>query len=307
MSDTTVVYNDHYERDRVRLEETLDKCLTPPRGHENNPVWLAARYSALGGGKRVRPILLLMTCRIFSHDVPECAYRFAAALEMIHTYSLIHDDLPAMDDDDFRRGQPSCHKAYGEGIAIIAGDLLLNLAYETMLEASGPVFSEAHRRAMMTVAKAAGGKGMVLGQALDLSLENACFSSVTLEDVEAMAQLKTASLIAAAVETAGHLCGASEEDLNDLRRAGEHLGLAFQIRDDILDGIDLGDQFGKTRHKDERDGKKTFMTVAGRSDAFTSLSDHTNAALSAFLRLERRGRQVGVLTELTRRLMERTH
>ncbi len=296
-----------YERDRARLEEALDMFLTPPQGYEHNPVWQAARYSALGGGKRVRPILLLVTCRIFGPEVPECAYRFAAALEMIHTYSLIHDDLPSMDNDDFRRGQPSCHKVFGEGIATIAGDLLLNLAYETMLGASVDEFTEAHRRAMVTVAKAAGGRGMVLGQALDLTLENACFSSVTIEDVESMAQLKTASLIAAAVETAGHLSEASEEDLNDLRLAGEHLGLAFQIRDDILDGIDLSDQFGKTRHKDERDGKKTFVTVAGRNDAIALLSDHTNAALDAFLRLERRGKEVDVLMELTRRLMERTH
>lgn len=300
-------YEMQFERDRVHVEAVLDKCLTPPHGHQESSVWQAARYSVLGGGKRVRPILFLMTFRMFHRDVPEYVYRFAAAIEMIHSYSLIHDDLPAMDNDDFRRGQPSCHKVYGEGVAIIAGDLLLNLAYETILDASDPAFSEACRCAMKTIAQASGGRGMVLGQALDLSLENACFSAVTIEDVEAMAKMKTSALIAAAIEAAGHLSGASEKELFDLRLAGQHLGLAFQIRDDILDGIELSDQFGKTRHKDERDGKKTFVTVAGQKEAISLLSFHTEAAKNTFLRLQRRGRHVDGLMELTRRLKERTY
>jgi geranylgeranyl diphosphate synthase type II len=300
-------HKDQYERDRVCIEAILDECLTPPRGFEQSKVWQAARYSALGGGKRVRPIQLLMACRIFGDDIPDTAYRFATAIEMIHSYSLIHDDLPSMDNDDYRRGQPSCHKVFGEGIAILAGDLLLNLAFETMLDSIGTMCSEAHWRAMRTVARSAGGRGMVLGQDLDLSMENDCFSSVTIEDVESMALLKTGSLIAGAIETAGHLCGASDEDLRDLRCAGQHLGLAFQIRDDILDGVELSNHFGKTRHKDERDGKKTFVTVAGREKAIALLSEHTDAAMDAFQRLEHRGKEVGVLKELTRRLMERTY
>lgn len=300
-------HKDQYERDRVCIEAILDECLTPPRGFKQSQVWQAARYSVLGGGKRIRPILLLMTCRIFGDDVPDTAYRFAAAIEMIHSYSLVHDDLPAMDNDDYRRGQPSCHKVFGEGIAILAGDLLLNLAYESMLDSYGTLCSEAHMRAMSTVAKAAGGRGMVLGQDLDLSMEAAYLSTVSIEDVESMALLKTGSLIACAIETAGHLCDACDVDLKDLRLAGKHLGLAFQIRDDILDGVELSDHFGKTRHKDERDGKKTFVTVAGREKAIALLSEHTDAAMNAFLRLGRRGKEVGVLIELTRRLMERTY
>lgn len=301
-------YKEQIERDRACIEDVLDECLTPPQGYEQSPVWRAARYSVLGGGKRVRPILLLMTYRVFDCDVPTAVYRFASAIEMIHSYSLVHDDLPAMDNDDFRRGQPSCHKVFGEGIAILAGDLLLNLAFETMLCSNGVVLCpDAQRRAICAVAGAAGGRGMVLGQDLDLSLEGAALSSVTMNDVKTMALLKTGSLIAGAIEAAGHLAGASDEDLCDLQRAGKHLGLAFQIRDDILDGIELSNQFGKTRHKDERDGKKTFVTVAGREKAVSLLSEHTNAAMDAFLCLERRGKKVEVLTDLTRRLMERTY
>ncbi len=301
------MYREQYDRDRECVEAILDECLTPPRGYEQSSVWQAARYSTLGGGKRVRPVLLLMACRIFDGSVPESAYRFAAAIEMIHSYSLVHDDLPSMDNDDFRRGQPSCHKVFGEGIAIIAGDLLLNLAFETMLDSSETMCRDAHARAMRTVARASGGHGMVLGQDLDLGLEETVFSTVTIDEVETMAQLKTGSLIAAALEAAGHLCGACEDDLIDLRKAGQHLGLAFQIRDDILDGVELSDQFGKTRHKDERDGKKTFVTIAGREKAIALLSEHTQAALDALMRLEKRGKDAGVLLDLTRRLMERTY
>ncbi len=295
------------DHDLMFIETILDELLTPPERFEKSSVWQAARYSALGGGKRIRPLLHLMTCRMFRSEIPDGAYHFAAAIEMIHTYSLIHDDLPSMDNDDFRRGQLSCHKVFGEGIAIIAGDLLLNRAYETMLHECVSSKKKGYLRAMSAVAKAAGGQGMVLGQDLDLSMEKKDSANVTIHDVETMARLKTGALIATAIESAAHICGAPKKTLDELIQVGQHIGLAFQIRDDILDGIDLSDQFGKTRHKDERDDKKTFVTVAGLENAKMYLQEHSDAAIQSLDRLEKRGLKTNELTDLTRHLMERTY
>ncbi|HNZ63817.1 MAG TPA: polyprenyl synthetase family protein [Bacillota bacterium] len=301
------VFTAQQSRDLDCLESLLDQWLKPPEGCENSKVWEAARYSALGAGKRIRPVFFFVTCRLFGAAFTEEACRLAAAIEMIHTYSLIHDDLPSMDDDDYRRGKPACHVVFGEGTAILAGDLLLNRAYETMFGACVHPPSAGFFNAMKSIAKAAGGEGMVLGQDLDLAMEKRGLQDVTIRDVERMACLKTGALIETAIRSAALLCGASMTDLADLSDVGRSVGLAFQIKDDILDGIEVGGKLGKTRHKDVRDGKKTFVTIAGPEEAEMWLADHTDRAADALRRLERRGLNTAELHDLTRRLMERTY
>ncbi len=287
------------------FERILDKALTPLKG-ASSPVWQAARYSALGGGKRVRPELLLRTCLFFDPGLPPVALPFAAALEMVHSYSLIHDDLPAMDDDDFRRGRPSCHKAYGEATAILAGDLLLNRAYETMLAAYARDPDPGALKAMRVLALAAGGEGMILGQDPDLALEEAA-GSISLEEVAAMAELKTARLLRAALLMGASLSGAPTDLMDLFSDLGLAAGLAFQIQDDILDLTASRDTLGKTPGKDESAGKKTFVTVAGLEGAGKALDQQVARMESLLHQLSGRGSGAGQFAGFLRRQIGRSH
>ena len=287
------------------LEQHLDQA-TKPTGYEASPVWLAARYSLLGSGKRVRPELLFRTCLMFNDSVPKEAVAFSASLEMIHSYSLIHDDLPAMDDDDFRRGRPSCHMVYGEATAILAGDLLLNRAYENMLSSIQEEPSSAVLSAMRELAQAAGGEGMILGQDRDLAMEDPAFGRASPSDVIKMAELKTARLIRAAVLMGGHLSDVPSDVLALLSEIGHAAGLSFQIKDDILDCVSNRDTLGKTPHKDEVAGKKTFVTVSGMQGALTALASETAKLEAGFERLKERGYHVSPLLDYLRGLVERT-
>jgi geranylgeranyl diphosphate synthase type II len=216
------------------------------------------RYSVFAGGKRIRPILCLETARIFSSDVTPSLHP-ACALEFIHTYSLIHDDLPALDNDDLRRGKPTCHKKFGEAIAILAGDALLTLAFETI--GATPVPAE-RRAAMLTeVAGAAGTiNGMVGGQVADIEAEGKPVDPTMLEYIH---RSKTAALIRASI-TSGALCaGAGSEDVARLRRFGETIGWAFQVTDDILDVEESSAALGKTAGKDMAQQKATYPSVYG--------------------------------------------
>lgn len=278
-----------------------------PDGRADYPVWQAARYSLLGGGKRIRPQLLFRTGLLFGGDLPPASLPLAAALEMIHTYSLIHDDLPAMDDDDFRRGRPSCHKVYGEGVAILAGDLLLNGAYEVILSAyeQDPQFEIF--QAMAELAFAAGGHGMILGQDRDLAMEIEAFDQVSMTEVKSMAMLKTSRLIRAALRMGGHLAKAPAKALFLLSRMGDSLGLAFQIRDDILDCISSRDKLGKTPNKDAAAGKKTFVTLAGLEGARVALKDEIAIMESTIDQLEEMGYDVAPLADYAHLLIERKY
>ncbi len=246
-----------FEEDREAVDEQLERLL-PGESVQPSSIHQAMRYSVFAGGKRIRPILCVETARIFESEVKPALYP-GCAIEFIHTYSLIHDDLPALDNDDLRRGKPTSHKKFGEAHAILAGDGLLTLAFETI--AATPVSAE--RRVAMTteIASAAGTiNGMVGGQVADLENEGKKVGPETLEYIH---RSKTAALIRASV-TAGALCaGASKEDVGRLRRFGETIGWAFQVTDDILDVEESSAALGKTAGKDIAQQKATYPAVFG--------------------------------------------
>ena len=221
----------------------------------------AMRYSLLAGGKRIRPVLTLATARALGHD-PEEVLPAAAAIELIHTYSLIHDDLPAMDDDELRRGRPTCHVAYGENVAILAGDGLLAEAYNLVLNRQA---GEPRRLvgALREISGAIGVDGMVGGQYVDV----AGASDLGAEGLRHMHELKTGRLIGASVGVAPMLLGASEETRLALARFAGELGILFQIVDDILDVTGAEEQTGKTGGSDERLGKRTYVSLHGLEKA----------------------------------------
>ena len=245
------------EEDRLAVDAALERLLpaetTPP-----SSIHTAMRYSVFAGGKRMRPILCLEAARIFGREVTP-AFHPACAIEFIHTYSLIHDDLPALDNDDLRRGKPTSHKKFGEAIAILAGDALLTLAFETI--GATPVAAERRAAILTEVATAAGSiNGMVGGQVADIEAEGKRVDPQMLEYIH---RSKTAALIRASI-TAGALCaGAGADDVARLWRFGETIGWAFQVTDDILDVEETSAALGKTAGKDIAQQKATYPAVYG--------------------------------------------
>jgi geranylgeranyl pyrophosphate synthase len=248
---------------RARVETRLGELLRDPA---DGPLRLleALRYALMGGGKRLRPLLVLASGEAaaralpLAREVQDRLLTAACALEMIHTFSLIHDDLPALDDDDLRRGRPSLHVQYDEATAILAGDALLNLAYETLAALDAPPAMRA--RAVAAVASAVGLRGMIAGQVLDLACEGQEVDAGTLHRLHA---LKTGALFTASCELGGILSGASPGRLERLRSFGRAFGLAFQIVDDILDVEGSAQEMGKSPGKDARAGKATFPAMWG--------------------------------------------
>ena len=272
-------YLEQMQQDCARVEEWLRTCFMgrEPRAD----LYDAMRYSLLAGGKRLRPVLLLESCRMCGGDV-EGALPFACAVEMLHTYSLIHDDLPAMDNDDLRRGRPTNHKVYGEATAILAGDGLLTAAFETMLEHGGDLPAPRVLAAAACLGRAAGARGMVGGQALDMAGEG---HALALADVEELQRLKTGALIAAAAEMGCILAGGGAEARAAVRRYAEKLGLAFQIRDDMLDVEGDEATLGKPIGSDAENEKTTFVTLKGLEwcqDAVERLTREAQEALDVF-------------------------
>jgi geranylgeranyl diphosphate synthase, type II len=235
------------------LQRSMPAADAPPQS-----IHRAMRYSVFAGGKRIRPILCLETARIFAQDVGPALHP-ACAIEFIHTYSLIHDDLPALDNDDLRRGKPTCHKQFGEAIAILAGDALLTLAFETL--GATPVNAELRVKMLTEIATSAGTmNGMVGGQVADLEAEGKTVGPETLEYIH---RSKTAALIRASI-TAGAICArAPEEEIARLRQFGETIGWAFQVTDDILDVEESSAALGKTAGKDIAQQKATYPAVFG--------------------------------------------
>ena len=223
----------------------------------------AMRYSLLAGGKRIRPILTMKFCEAAGGKMEE-ALDFGCAVEMVHTYSLIHDDLPCMDDDDLRRGRPSCHKAFGEATALLAGDLLLTEAFEAV--AAADTGAEARVRAARALACGAGSRGMVYGQELDLHYEAL---AATEEQLRLIHRHKTGALINAAVQMGAAAAGADEAVCRALERYAYGLGLVFQIVDDVLDATATTEQLGKPAGSDRDNGKTTFVTLYGPNGAMT--------------------------------------
>ncbi len=280
---------------RLRIEQSLDAALAPQEDSVGG-LLDAMRYSALGGGKRIRPLLTLASCRAMGGD-PYAALPAASAVEMIHAYSLIHDDLPAMDDDSLRRGRPTSHVVYGEAAAILAGDALHTLAFETL--ASAPLSAEQRVRLVALLARASGERGMAGGQALDLAAEE---GRATAETVERIHRLKTGALIAVCF-TMGSVCAAAAESrLEAMERIGRSIGLAFQIQDDVLDLTASTEELGKTAGKDVGTGKATwpalFGVEASRRRALELMED-------ALRDLHEIGSQSDALEDLLRRSVER--
>lgn len=231
-------------------------------------------YSLLAGGKRVRPVLVLAFCAA-SGGKPENALDIACALEMLHTYSLIHDDLPCMDDDELRRGKPTNHMVFGEFTAVLAGDALQTAAFETVL--SSPLDSEKRARAALVLAKAAGAFGMCGGQQLDMEGE---LRTLSITEVEAVHSLKTAALIKAAAQMGCISAGASKEQLQAAEGYASALGLAFQIRDDLLDMESTTEELGKPIGSDEDNKKSTFVSILGAEKCRELVIKNTEAAKS---------------------------
>lgn len=239
------------------VDAALERCV-PPESTEPNSIHRAMRYSLFAGGKRIRPILALAAAKAISEQVEGVA-EAAAALELIHTYSLIHDDLPALDNDDFRRGRPTCHKVFGDALAILAGDALLTLAFEVL--STLRVDSETRVLLVKELSQAAGTVGgMIGGQVHDIEGERQPPTASLLESIH---RAKTGALLRASVRLGAIYASASEEELAALTRYGEHLGLAFQIIDDVLDVEQSSDTLGKTAGKDEAQQKITFPAVFG--------------------------------------------
>ena len=274
------------------LKEELDR--TPVL---DDTLRASMAYSLMAGGKRLRPVLLMAAADAVGADGTKFL-PVACALEMIHTYSLIHDDLPAMDNDDLRRGKPTNHVVYGEGIAILAGDALLTLAFTVILRQKA-VPAEALLRVVDEVSRAAGAEGMVGGQVLDLEAEN---RQISMEELRRVHTGKTGALFRAALRSGAILAGASEEQLSALTAYADHFGLAFQITDDILDVIGNAEEIGKPVGSDEKNHKSTYVTLTSLEMA-QELARRTvaeaEAALSAF------GQEAAFLRELVAYLVNR--
>jgi geranylgeranyl diphosphate synthase type II len=264
-------------------------------------IYRAMRYSLMAGGKRIRPVLALAVCELLGGR-EESVLPFACAVEMIHTYSLIHDDLPAMDNDDYRRGRLTSHKVFGEGMAILAGDGLLNCAFELMI---GSMLADRHEsgcklKAMDIIAKAAGVSGMIGGQVVDMESEGRQISD---ELLEYMHRCKTGALIKASVMSSAVLCGAAEEEYLCLEKFSENLGLSFQIKDDLLDVEGTLEEMGKEKGSDAARGKTTFVTLYGPGRSGEMLLDATGRAIES---LKIFGERACFLIELAKRLAQRT-
>ncbi len=265
----------YLERQRLVVERALESALPQNEGPEARVVE-AMRYSLFAGGKRLRPILCLAAADAVSGKT-EAAIPAACALEMIHTYSLIHDDLPAMDDDDLRRGKPTSHVVFGEALAILAGDGLLTEAF-VLLSDYRSLLPERALRLIGVIAKAASYRGMVGGQVVDMLSQN---RPADLQTVQQMHDRKTAALITAATESGALAGGGSDDQVEALARYGRAIGLAFQIADDILDIESSTEVLGKTAGSDVARGKVTYPAVVGMEGSREEAQKLVNNALAA--------------------------
>ena len=285
------------EQGRIVTDEALERLL-PPAAQYPSSIHQAMRHSVFAGGKRLRPILCMEAARMIAGRVPPGAEELGAALEMLHTYSLIHDDLPALDNDDLRRGRPTCHKAFGEATAILAGDALQTRAYEVLARLECP--AEARVDIIAEVARATGTiGGMIGGQVMDLEAQHTRADAQTLEYIHCS---KTGALLTASVVTGGMYAGATEAQIAGLRGFGENIGLAFQIVDDVLDVTQTSEQLGKTAGKDTATEKATYPALFG-IEASIKKADELVAKADAAL--EQFGGRAETLIEIARFLVER--
>ena len=263
----------------TEVEAVIQKFLPEETGYQRT-VLEAMNYSVLAGGKRLRPMLMEETYRLFGGN-SEIVEPFMAAIEMIHTYSLVHDDLPAMDNDEYRRGRKTTHVVYGEGMAILAGDGLLNYAFETALKAFDlEPANPAIGRAMQVLAKKAGVYGMIGGQTADIEAEDMDQSKVTNELLLFIHENKTAALIQSSMMIGAILAGASEADVKAVEKIAYNVGIAFQIQDDILDITSSLEVLGKMTGSDEKNNKVTYVTLNGMGKAKEDVEKLSKEAIS---------------------------
>ncbi|MFN0315370.1 MAG: polyprenyl synthetase family protein [Burkholderiales bacterium] len=289
---------------QARIEAVLDRVLEAP-GNLPSTLHQAMRYAVLGGGKRVRPLLAYAAGEAVQ-AAPQALDHVGAAVELIHAYSLVHDDLPCMDDDDLRRGKPTCHVRFGEATALLVGDSLQSLAFATLAATQG---LDANQKLQMVgiLAQASGSTGMAGGQAIDLESTG---TALSLSQLETMHRMKTGALIGAAVRMSA-LCGASLDGLSDSSPARSSLGkfaslsgLLFQIVDDLLDAEQDSATLGKTAGKDAQQGKATFVTLLGLEDARRRAREVEAEALASLSVL---GTKADRLRQLCRYIASRTH
>ena len=259
-------YNEQLKLKVEDINRVIREYLPKEEGMQHRVIE-AANYSVEAGGKRVRPLIMLETYKLFGGDNESEVYPFMAALECIHSYSLVHDDLPAMDNDDYRRGRLTTHKKYGEDFGILAGDALLNYAYEIMLSSITKLTADKVVKAVRTaqiIAYKAGIYGMVGGQSLDVWLTD---KSMDDKQLDFIFNLKTGALIEAAFMAGAVLAGADESAVADIEKAGNKVGVAFQIKDDILDVTSTQEKLGKPVFSDEKNNKTTYVTLYGMDKA----------------------------------------
>jgi len=281
-----------------RMADAALDLLIPQETQHPVSIHKAMRHSVFAGGKRLRPMLCMEAGRMVAGSLPVGIEQLGAALEMLHTYSLIHDDLPALDNDDLRRGRPTCHKAFGEAIAILAGDALQTQAYEVLSRLKCP--AEARVRIIEEVARGTGTvDGMIGGQVVDLEAEH---THPTIEMVEYIHRSKTAALITASLVSGGLYAGGRDAQIGHLRAFGLAIGLAFQIVDDVLDVTQTSEQLGKTAGKDTASEKATYPALFGIEASLCKADGLVN---DAFGELDSFGERADTLKELARFLVER--
>jgi geranylgeranyl diphosphate synthase, type II len=285
------------EDGRVLTDAALERLL-PPESQRPEVIHRAMRHSVFAGGKRLRPILCMEAARMISGKLPDGVDELGSALEMLHTYSLIHDDLPALDNDDLRRGRPTCHKAFGEANAILAGDALQTYAYEVLANLKCP--AERRVRIIAEIAHDTGTiDGMIGGQVLDLESER---KKPTAEILEYIHRSKTGALITASLVSGAIFGGGTDEQIEKLRTFGRAIGLAFQIVDDVLDVTQSSEQLGKTAGKDTATEKATYPSLFGIDESLKkadALIAEGNTALDGF------GNRAATLKALAAYLVER--
>lgn len=288
---------------KINETEKIIKKFLPDENNDDmqKEIYEAMNYSILAGGKRLRPLLMLETFRLYSKDEKEI-YPFMAAIEMIHTYSLVHDDLPSMDNDDYRRGKLTTHKKYGEAMGVLTGDALLNFAFETVLKNISDTDNlNAKIKALSVLAEKAGIYGMIGGQVRDIKNDGKEIDDATLDKIN---ELKTSALIEASMLCGGIVANAYDADIQLINEIGKDIGRAFQIQDDILDVISDDETLGKPVNSDEKNNKITYVSLLGLGNCKELVEKLSNRAVS---NLKKLNKDTEFLEELILYLVDRKY
>lgn len=294
-------FNEEFYNKVALVDDILEECLSDKDNSQlQKEIYESMSYSVMAGGKRLRPILVLEAYNLFEGKDEKEVYPYMAAIEMIHTYSLIHDDLPAMDNDDYRRGRLTNHKVYGEDMAILTGDGLLNLAYETMIKSVDEKNVSKSIKAMNIISNKAGVSGMIGGQVGDIKNVN---KDMDIETLDKINELKTSCLIEGSLMMGATMAGASDKELESICMAGSLIGRAFQIQDDVLDVISDSKTLGKPVLSDEKNLKKTYVDLLGIDGAKEQVRNLSDKALKIIKEL---GNNEFLVT-LIERLVNRDH